>query len=261
MREYKKLNNQPLVFVLAAFSFSPVLEMDKYIPAIQEKLRGKLPNFRETQTQEVEVSPTGIKINAQPNWEFIAKDNQSAAIINQNRLLFVTSQYKRFDDFQESCDFLLEQLIDVVSPNLFTQLGLRYTDTIMDIDGVQAEDFVKKGLFSSSELDAVGSSVRQTSEILLKTAEGAMFVRSLYGVSNLLVVPDAENLPIKIETVSNAESNRVLLDFDHIWDAQEEGEAVEFDKAAILEKLSAMHELSRLAFWDITTDKAKEVWQ
>lgn len=262
MHDYQKLTNQPLVFVLAAFRFSPVLKMEDYIPAIQDKLRDRLPNFRTIQTQEVEVSPAGMTLNTTPNWEFIAKDYQTAATISQNRLLFVTSQYERFEGFQESCDFLLEQLTAIVNPNLLIRLGLRYADTITAIEGKGlAEEFVKERLFSNSDLHTVGSPIRQTCETLLKTKEGVIFVRSLHGINNFLTFSDADNLPIKIKTVSAEPSSRILLDFDHIWDAQEEGETVEFDKAAILKKLSAMHKLNRRAFWDITTDKAKEVWK
>lgn len=262
MRDYKKLTNQPLVFILTEFHFSPVLDMEKYIPKIQDLLRSRFPNLRRTETQEVTVSPNGISLNTQPNWEFISKDNKEAASLNQNRLLFMTSKYERFEGFSENCSFLLKALLETAKPTLLLRLGLRYSNTILDIENKGlAEEFVKSRLFENGDLHSTGSPIRQTNETLLKTSVGFLFIRSIHGINNLLVWPDAENLPIAISKSSTKSSNRVLLDIDHMWDTQEEDEPIDFDIDLILNKLTEMHKLSRQAFWDVTTDKAKETWQ
>ena len=55
---------------------------------------------------------------------------------------------------------------------------------------------------------------------------------------------------------------RLLLDIDHVWDAQEEESGpLDFDKNVILTKLSNMHKISRQAFWNVTTEEAKEAWK
>ncbi len=262
MRDFKKLHNQPLVFVLADIGFSPVLDIDKFIPKLQGILRERFPLFRQTESQDIAVTPAGIQVSQQPNWEFITRDHASAVIINQTRLLYITKQYNRFEGFEETCGFLLDALIEVVNPNLFVRLGLRYADTILAIEGKGlAEEFVEERLYNNSELHSTGKPIRQTNETLLKTPEGVMFVRSVYGINNSLSPADAEHFPIKIPLTSDNVSSRIILDFDHMWDANEEGEALDFEKEIILNKLFKMHERNRLAFWDITTDKAKKAWQ
>ena len=263
MCDYKKLSNQPLVFVLAEFRFSPILDIKEYIPKLQDALRNKLPILRNTETQEITVSPSGISVQAQANWEFISKNSHTAASVNQNRLLFMTSEYERFDGFEEHCDFLLQTVIDIISPSLCLGLGLRYSDTIFDIENKGLiEDFVQPRLCKNDDLKLSGHLLRQNNETLWKTIEGAIFIRSIYGEDKVLVWPDAENLPIAIRKTSDKPIRRLLLDIDHVWDAQEEESGpLDFDKDLILSKLSNMHKISRKAFWNVTTEQAKEAWK
>ena len=263
MCDYKKLSNQPLVFVLAEFRFSPILDIKEYIPKLQDALRSQLPILRNTETQDITVSPNGISVQAQANWEFISKNSHTAASVNQNRLLFMTSEYERFDGFEENCDFLLQTIIDIVNPSLCLGLGLRYSDTIFDIENKGLiEDFVQPRLYNNDDLRLSGNLLRQTNETLWKTKEGAIFIRSIYGEDRVLVWPDAENLPIAILKTSDKPIRRLLLDIDHVWDAQEEDSGpLDFDKGLILGKLANMHKISRKAFWNVTTEKAKEAWK
>ncbi len=263
MCDYKKLSNQPLVFVLAEFRFSPILDIKEYIPKIQDALRNKLPILKNTETQDITVSPNGISVQAQANWEFISKNSHTAASVNQNRLLFMTSEYERFDGFKEYCDFLLQTIIDVVDPSLCLGLGLRYSDTIFDIENKGSiEDFVQPRLYNNDDLMLSGNLLRQTNETLWKTKEGAIFIRSIYGEDRVLVWPDAENLPVAMQKTSDKPVKRLLLDIDHVWDAQEEESGpLDFDKDLILSKLASMHKISRKAFWNVTTEKAKEAWK
>lgn len=263
MCDYKKLSNQPLVFVLAEFRFSPILDIKEYIPKIQDALRNRLPILRNTETQEITVSSNGISLETQANWEFISKNSHTAASINQNRLLFMTSEYQRFDGFEKNCDFLLQTIIDIISPSLCLGLGLRYSDTIFDIEEKGSiEDFVQPRLYKNDDLKLSGNLLRQTNETLWRTTEGAIFIRSIYGEDRVLVWPDAENLPIAMRKTSDKPVRRLLLDIDHVWNAQEEELGpLDFDKDSILSKLSNMHKISRKAFWNVTTEKAKEAWK
>lgn len=263
MCDYKKLANQPLVFVLAEFRFSPILDIKEYIPKLQDALRNKLPILRNTETQEIMVSPNGISVQSQTNWEFISKNSHTAASVNQNRLLFMTGEYERFDGLAENCDFLLKTIIDIVNPSLCLGLGLRYSDTILDIENKGSiEDFVQPRLYNNDDLRLSGNLLRQTNETVWKTEEGAIFIRSIYGEDRVLVWPDAENLPIAIQKTSDKPVRRLLLDIDHVWDAQEEESGpLDFDKDLILIKLSNMHKVSRKAFWNVTTEQAKEAWK
>ena len=65
-----------------------------------------------------------------------------------------------------------------------------------------------------------------------------------------------------MQKTSEKSIKRLLLDIDHVWDSQEEeSEPQDFDKNVILTKLSNMHKISRQAFWNVTTEAAKEAWK
>ena len=127
MTTYQKLSKQPLAFVLAEFRFSPVLEMEKYIPELQDKLRQSFPLMKTQQSQEFQLSPNGFEINTAPEWILQSKNRKQAIAINRNRLVHITSEYDRFDGFREQCQATLDALIQIVKPSLLLRIGLRYT--------------------------------------------------------------------------------------------------------------------------------------
>jgi uncharacterized protein (TIGR04255 family) len=87
---------------------------------------------------------------------------------------------------------------------------------------------------------------------------GGLAIRTLYGKHNLTCLPDVQGLPISI-AVDTTPSERIILDFDHYWEAKDE--SVNFETNVVLEKLASLHETSREAFWKVTTDYARnEKW-
>ncbi|MDU1533795.1 MAG: TIGR04255 family protein, partial [Neisseria sp.] len=76
MTTYQKLSQQPLVFVLAEFRFSPILEMEKYIPTLQDELRQEFPLIDTQQNQEFQISPSGIGINTTTEWVLQSKSKK-----------------------------------------------------------------------------------------------------------------------------------------------------------------------------------------
>lgn len=256
MSEYKKLSNQPLKFVLAEFRYSPVLQIANYIPQLQETFRKKYPVFDKRTEQSLHVHPGGLQVTAVDSFLFISSNRKHAIEINQDRLVFFTSDYPRYDEFESLCREALQALVEVVAPALVTRIGLRYGDLIL-VEGSEAmADLVDTHLTLPSVLADSGNMLQQRNESLIKTSVGGMTVRSLYGTHGLSCFPDIQGLPVDIDT-NEGVSERMVLDFDHFWEA--EGKSVEFDINMMLSKLKQMHDISRAAFWKITTDYARNV--
>ena len=96
------------------------------------------------------------------------------------------------------------------------------------------------------------------SETVLQTSEGVLVIRALYGNHSLTCAPDLNGLPITINR-DTAPSERVVLDFDHYWETQ--NDPVSFEVDDVLKRLRRLHDTSREAFWNITTDYARnEKW-
>jgi len=254
--EYKKLNNQPLKFVLAEFRFSPVMEIAKYIPVLQEALRKQYPMPEKKQEQVVQVQPNGINMASLDRWSFMSANKKSAIDINQERLIYATAEYPRFEGFSEACKYAINTLIDIVDPTLILRIGLRYSDLIKVDENEKISDLVDSHFTFPDSIQNLGQAKQNTSETYLKTDIGGLAIRTLYGHHNLSCLPDAKGLPISIK-IDDTPSERMILDFDHSWEPTEE--PVSFETDEILQKLEALHKVSREAFWKLTTDDARNL--
>ncbi|EJG24941.1 TIGR04255 family protein [Acinetobacter baumannii 855125] len=261
MHDFQKLSNHPLVLALAEFRFSAVLDIEKHIPSFQDKIRTIFPLTNELSSQEVQVNPNGIEVRQNKEWAFISKNKNSAVMLNNNRLVFLTSAYDRFEGFNQNCKHALDALASTISPALLMRIGLRYSDTILPTDeGQVISEFVDSSICTASYLSNFGTPVRHTTENIVKTEQGFMVIRSMSGVVNLRLWPDLNNLPIPIKHDSEP-TDRILLDFDHFWEPADEAEAPTFNVNEILSQLDSMHETSRRAFWNITTEKGRKIWK
>ncbi|NLB30653.1 MAG: TIGR04255 family protein [Alcaligenaceae bacterium] len=258
--DYFKLTKQPLVFVLAEFRFPVIMQMNQFLPEVQEKLRQKLPFYEEQQAQEVQLNQDGIEIKSSPQWAFIDKSRTKSVLLSPSRIVFSTSAYDRFEGFEEFCLDVLDTLREVVKPSFIQRIGLRYADLIVPENReLSVSAYVKPGFYENIDFSEIGSLGRKVNEFLLETEEGTMVIRTMYGHHDLSVFQDI-HLPIKLSTRDVA-SERILLDFDHIWEAHAEDEFLSFDRALISEKLHKMHYLSRKAFWSSVTEEGIETWR
>lgn len=254
MNDYKKLENQPLKFVLAEFRFTPVLQIVEDIPKIQEALRKQFPIFDKKSEQTVNVQPGGIAVSNIESWAFVSANKRSAIDINQNRLVYITAEYPRFEEFSAACGQALETLVNFVEPSLLLRIGLRYSDLVMVDDGEQITELVDGHFGLPSCIDSIGAAKQHSTDTVLTTDIGRLVIRTLYGENNLTCLPDLHGLPIST-MVDKTPSARMILDFDHIWESKDE--SVNFETNDVLEKLGSLHSTSREAFWKITTDYAR----
>lgn len=264
--DYPKLTKHPLIFVLAEFRFTEVADIESYYPKIQEDLRVIYPLVREGFTQEFIASPNGLEMKASKQWAFSDIKHLNGIIFDHNRLIVVTSDYQRFDNFKDDCQRALKTLIQIVKPAFLTRLGLRYADLILATDGIDIKTFVHNSVFLNSHLgEDIGKLKRQVHETLIETNEGTLLARSIYGETNISTWDDVSSLPVQIKSAQQ-ESERILLDFDHVWLSHLENPQLEnnipiqFSETAILEKLANMHVISRQAFWNSITKKGEEYW-
>lgn len=254
MDDYKKLKNQPLQFVLAEFRFSTVLDIQKYIPRLQEALRGKYPVSEIKNEQAIHVQPGGINVSTLERWSFLSANKKSAVDINQDRLMYCTSEYPRFKGFHEECQHALNILKDIVSPGLILRIGLRYGDLVKIEGNEKVADLVDSHFSFPNCVDQIGTAQHHRSETFLLTTLGGLSIRTLYGEHSLSCLPDIQDLPIELD-IDEEPSERIVLDFDHFWDPR--NESFSFETDAILSNLESLHETSREAFWNVTTDYAR----
>nr|WP_298889939.1 TIGR04255 family protein [uncultured Acinetobacter sp.] len=261
MSEYEKLTNQPLVITLAEFRFSAILKMENYVSAFQDYLRQDFPHFSTTQTQEMVFNPNGIQVKASTGWLFLSSNKKSALMLDKDKITFMTSSYNRFPQFWDDCQKALSFIEKEVKPALLLRIGLRYSDLIIGKEeNEQIESYVQPVVCNTGYIENIGKQAHRINETVLETNVGRMAIRSLYGVLNLSAWHDLSEPPIIINKYPK-HSNRILLDFDHFWQSNENEEDVPFNVQFIEKKLNLLHEKSREAFWEITTLEGREHWK
>lgn len=254
MDEFKKLNKQPLKFVLAEFRFSPVLKIAEYIPSIQEALRKQYPIPDKKSEQAIEVQPNGIAVSTSERWSFVSGDKKNAVEITQERLIYCTSAYPRFKGFSAACKQALTVISQVVDPSLILRIGLRYGDLIIVDGNEQIQDLIDPHFAFPECVSSLGKNLHQRGESFISTDSGVLAIRTFYGVHNLSYLSDMVGLPVNIQN-DETPSERMILDFDHFWESRDD--PISFEVGDILKKLDRLHTASKKAFEKITTDYAR----
>lgn len=255
MTEYRKLENQPLKLVLVEFRFSQILQIEQYIPQLQEALRRQYPTFRKSTEQSIHVQADKFEISSSHRWSFISSDKKHAIDISQDKLVYFTNDYPRFDGFADACRNALQKLIEIVEPSLLLRIGLRYCDLVTTENNEQFSQLVDEKFIPTATTRALGNTRHLKTENYIQTHTGTLCIRSWFGVMPLTCPPDIDNVPVQIVRDQTA-TERLILDFDHIWEAGEESVTFELEQA--LTRLDALHDASRAAFWQVTTDYARE---
>lgn len=260
MSQFEKLTKQPLVMVLAEFRFSTILQIGNYVPLFQDLVRQDFPHFSKIDQQEIVVDSQGLKINQNEAWLFQSADKKSAYLLDKDRISYLTAEYNRFPDFLSHCQTAIKFVEDTIKPALILRIGLRYSDVILPTYPEEnIENYVQDAICNTSIGKVFGDQIRHVNESILRTENGIMAVRTLYGELNSTVWQDLIDIPISIKKAMTP-SKRILLDFDHHW-SPEEGESQSFYTDFIINKTIGLHENSRKAFWEITTDSGREVWK
>lgn len=256
--KYKKLSKQPLKLVIAEFKFSPVLQIQKSIPDVQEAFRQEYPIFDRKIDNIFQVT-NSVEVTNIERWSFISKNKKQAIELSQERMVYFSSEYERFDGFSISCEKALNTLADIIKPSLIERIGLRYSDLVLINGDEKMADLVDAHFISLKEISSLGSASHQKTELLIKTDQGHLAIRTLYGIHDWSYLVDLQNrLPISIH-MENIVSERIVLDFDHFWDSGDSSS--NFDTTNILQILGNLHETAREAFWRVTTDYARnEKW-
>jgi len=259
MTDYRELSRPPLKLALAEFKFSKVMNIESYLPAIQEQLRDTYPLADERSDHTVKILPGDVKMQEHSRWAFIATDHKSSVEISENAIICYCVEYPGFDVFSEACKRVLSVLHDVVQPALLTRVGIRYSNLMHAEPSQRIAELVSSDALLPDFADKLGATLHQNNETLIKTQHGQLSVRTLYGVNNVTILADIGKIPARV-ALDTTVSERLILDIDHFWQ-HDDNEPQPFEVEQAMQTLSNLHDGARKAFWTITTDIARnEKW-
>jgi uncharacterized protein (TIGR04255 family) len=250
-----RLKSSPLVYVLAQIVISPILSMQDYIPAIQEKLRHKgYIKYKHVPIQEIVLAPH-VQMTTTDRWFFSDKKEQEAVIISPQFIVFETSSYDVFDTFVESLKEVFTVLQDIIKVSLAERVGLRYVNVIRPTEGQELKDYLQPGLLgiSSEKLDATKSLYRFETNSL--TLAGQLVLR-LYQSDNGSYLPPDISLDNVKPTLKVEQGEIVtILDIDNFSLQQ-----CDFEPDDLVKILWELHNYSDKAFKAAVTPDALKFW-
>ena len=221
---YKPLSARPLV--LCQVRFSPVRQMDQYIPTIQEVFRRRgFPIERAGKVHQVTFTPSGsapVQLTELQRWDYRNKDETWSILLTHDTVILQTTAYTRFEDFIERLQMAVHTVLAESEHDelgVVHRVGLRYIDVVRPSGGKDFRFYLRPGLHG------VPDEVFQPGQHLLHTESrgrtvvggnpGTMVVRIVQNDQGLSLPPDLVDAAPSFSPRAEAGELVTLIDMDH----------------------------------------------
>lgn len=250
------LAENPLVFVLAQVVMSPILQMENYIPGIQERLRRNgFPGFVQSESREVKLGPE-VEVVARTRWVFSHASGETAIVLSPEFAVIEQVAYTSFDDLVSILELLLEVVTEELEPAFSERLGLRRVNLLEPGGGLTLHEFVKPGLRGLSPRALGVESLESRLEERGQTAVGHLVVRLLQPAPATVVPADLTATTLDIRQPRISISECAILDIDHYSTTTRD-----YNPGRLIDSFWDLHEYSDLAFREAVTEGALEHWR
>lgn len=227
-----RLDNAPLVHVLAQVVFSPVLRFEERLDAFREAIHGAgFPWVKQGFLHEVmvvaghEAVPVP-SVTVRPRLDYLSPDRRTGVTLTERTIALQTTAYTSSTPFWEQLGHVVSVCGNVFGPELIERIGLRFTDVVRVRRGERFSEYVQPGLLGFAwrdvpELEARGIGLR--TETLAQTPYGAFMVRSAVLPPKQVVPPDLLPTLLAFPEIPEdvAEQPSLALDFDHFVELNE----------------------------------------
>lgn len=144
-----KWKNAPVYFVIAQIRFSPVVNIESFIPEIQELFRRNgFPDFQLSQRimlhlngQQNSASETAMPIQ-EKSFFFGNQSRTQVLLLDSNSFTLQTTTYSAFEDLSELFLRRFEEVSSLVSPSYTERVGIRYLDAVMPKDNESIDQYL-----------------------------------------------------------------------------------------------------------------------
>lgn len=168
----QKMGNAPVYFTVAQVRFNPVLNLETYLPSIQEAMRSAgFPDFRRGELQQI-VMPFGSvgegaqaapSVLKQSRFIFGNIEETASFVLEGNALAFQTTEYDIFETFSSVFLKGVGIVHDALRLSFFERIGLRFLDAVLpDANETVADYLFPEVLGLSQKLTGLSHSFTET---------------------------------------------------------------------------------------------------
>lgn len=259
----EKWKNPPVFYTVAQLKFNPVLNMEKYLPEIQDLLRLRgLPEIRQANEAHLKLDMNSRKVQESETtrWCFSDKRRTQAYVLTTESLSYHTTSYVDFQHFSQQVLDGLEDVHNVVTLDHLTRIGLRLLDAVVATPSLSVEDALDPKLFGA--FSALGGKLAHSYLETVQNIEERQLISKVFVVANgLPIPPDLHPLPLSLpERLHGLRGNIATLDNDC-----SSNEMIEFpdgiDRSRLEEQLRSLKNSLNDAFRCATTDLARQEWK
>lgn len=256
-----QMPNAPLAYVLAAVRFDAQLALDRHIPALRERLQADFPRYQPGHETVVQISAGGgaPQTDSAQHFNFAAADNRHGIILGRETLVFHATAYRTYEDFGVRLGAVLAHVGAELKHLFVRRIGLRYVDIIIPEEDETPDDYVVPGLRCLPELTLTSRARSGLAISEFKLDEGALVIRYATASGPIGLPPDLQPLtlaePDVLKRLAPVTRMSALLDFDRFAPLEEM-----FDASQLKARFDRLHENHSVAFRELTTEHAKDVW-
>lgn len=256
------LKNAPLYFTIAQVRFNPILNLEAFLPQLQERLRkAGYPDYKALQrfvltlaatTGKEEAKATESRINT---FSFANMEGTAGFVLSPESLSFQTTRYDTIDHFANELFKGLAIVHEAVELSYYERIGLRYLDAVMPRSGETLDQYlVPEVMGLSAKLPGHMHSYMES----MALHEGNRVIsRTIVQDGKIGLPPDLTGVNLQIEDrFGDFEGRHAIIDNDGSFEKREA-----FDIDRLQARLKELRGLIGIAFQAIIQPHATAVWE
>ena len=262
----KKMKDAPVYFTVAQVRFNPILNMEGYLPTIQERMRAThFPDFKRETIQQLILqfgSPSDKSQAPTPSFVPQARcvfgniDRTTEFVLEHNALALQTTAYDTSDSFFKILLDGLGIIHDVLRLDFTERVGLRYFDAVLPKSGEAISDYLTPEVLGLS-LRIDGKLSHSYSETVTINISGQLISRVIIQDGRVGLPPEIMALAPRINSkFTEPEGRHAMIDTDAFCEQREV-----FNLETIGSKLVALHVEIRKSFKATVTQFALDTWE
>ena len=265
---YVPLSQQPLALVLGQVLFSPIRQIERYIPEIQEAFRQYgFPVERAGKVRRLNLGRgTGMPFQEvmQDRWEYRTRDETWSVLVTQDGVVLQTTAYERFEGFADTLQQAVRTVLATTEHErlgVVQRVGLRYIDVVQPRDGEDFRTYLRPGFHGATDDVFLAGTHRLRVESTGRTyvgddVTGSMIVRVVQNYQGRTLPPDLIGSAPKFARRAKRGELITLIDMDHYIEG-----TFDPDTDWVVARAFEMHDHLIETFHErVVTETAIEAW-
>ena len=270
MDKSQKMKNAPVYYVLAQARHNPVLQLDPYLPEIQDRMRkAGYPDHQASASFAVELNfsagdgqPDAKRLvpKAVARHLFLSADRSRGFIFEQGALSLQTMEYDTFGPFLEEFMAGFGIVHDVIKLDYTERIGIRYLDAVVPVGGPDdLPRYLVPGVFGLTgklpEGVPIGLSMSET-HIPLTDVDANLVSRTIVRSGPIGFPIDLEPQGLAVpERFQKVQGLHAIIDTD-----ASQAKRQSIDLSDLRSRLDMLHTKIRMAFDATVTKDALAEW-